>query len=50
MTYKCLSNYNLGLRSEDSTHTDEYALMGNARSFYPFSDMSPVVSHKTEES
>ena len=50
VTYKCLSNYNLGLRSEDPTHTDEYALMGNARSFYPFSDMSPVVSHKTEES
>ena len=50
VTYKCLSNYNLGLSSEDSTHTDEYALMGNARSFYPFSDMSPVVSHKTEES
>lgn len=50
VTYKCLSNYNLGLRSEDPTHTDEYALMGNARSFYPFSDMSPVVSHKTDES
>ena len=31
MTYKCLSNYNLGLRSEDPTHTDEYALMGNGR-------------------
>ena len=45
-----LSNYNLGLRSEDPTHVDEYALMGNARSFYPFSDMTPVVSHKTEES
>ena len=50
VTYKCLSNYNLGLRSEDPTHIDEYALMGNARSFYPFSDMTPVVSHKTEES
>ena len=50
VTYKCLSNYNLGLRSEDPTHTDEYALMGNARSFYPFNDMSPVVSHKIEES
>ena len=50
VTYKCLSNYNLGLRSEDSTHVDEYALMGNARSFYPFSDMTPVVSHKIEES
>lgn len=24
--------------------------MGNARSFYPFSDMTPVVSHKIEES
>lgn len=50
VTYKCLSNYNLSLRSEDSTHVDEYALMGNARSFYPFSDMTPVVSHKIEES
>ena len=50
VTYKCLSNYNLGLRSEDPSHTDEYALMGNARSFYPFSDMTPVVSHKIEES
>lgn len=50
VTYKCLSNYNLGLRSEDPTHVDEYALMGNARSFYPFSDMTPVVSHKIEES
>ena len=50
VTYKCLSNYNLGLRSEDPTHTDEFALMGNARGFYPFNDMSPVVSHKTEES
>ena len=42
VTYKCLSNYNLGLRSEDPSHTDEYALMGNARSFYPLSDMLPI--------
>ena len=50
ITYKCLSNYNLGLRSEDPTHTDEYALMGSPRAFYPYDDMSPVVSHKIEES
>lgn len=50
VTYKCLSNYNLGLRSEDRTRIDEYALMGSPRSFYPLSDMTVVVSHKIEES
>lgn len=35
ITFKVLSNYNLGLRSEDTTHTEEAALMGNNRSFYP---------------
>lgn len=50
VTYKCLSNYNLGLRSVDTTHIDEYALMGSPRSFYPQSDITTNVSHKIEES
>lgn len=50
VTYKCLSNYNLGLRCEDRSYTDEFALMGSPRSFYPITDMSTVVSHKIEES
>lgn len=48
--YKCLSNINLGLRSQDSFNTDEYALMGNARSFYPVSDISTKSSFKIPES
>ena len=35
LTYKSLSNYNLGLRSEDKTHSDEQQSIGNFRSFYP---------------
>ena len=35
VTFKCLSNSNLGLRSEDTFNTSEMALMGTARSFYP---------------
>ena len=50
VTFKCLSNYNLGLRSIDYSHVDEQALMGNPRSFYPVSDISTNVSHKIEES
>ena len=50
VTYKCLSNYNLGLRSEDRSHTDEFALMGSPRSFYPLSDISAGVSGKVGES
>lgn len=48
--YKCLSNYNLGLRSNDSFNTDEIALMGNPRSFYPLSDISTKSSAKIPES
>lgn len=33
--YKCLSNYNLGLRSEDKSFTEEINKIGNHRSFYP---------------
>ena len=50
VTFKCLSSYNLGLRSVDYSHVDEQALMGNPRSFYPVSDISTNVSHKIEES
>jgi len=45
-----LSNYNLGLRSIDNSHSDEIALMGNARKFYPLNDMSVATSNKIEES
>ena len=34
ITYKSLSNYNVGLRSEDRNNP-EYASLGNYRSFYP---------------
>ena len=50
VTFKCLSNYNLGLRSNDNSNVDEQALMGSSRSFYPVTGMSVVVSHKIEES
>ena len=50
VTFKCLSNYNLGLRSIDYSHPDEHALMGNPRTFYPASDITTNVSHKIEES
>ena len=47
--YKCISNYNLGLRSEDPFNVDEYSLMGNNRSFYPLSDISVKSSAKIPE-
>lgn len=49
-TYKCLSNYNLGLRSEDRQNVEEMALMGNARSFFPLQGMSTAPSGKIPES
>lgn len=50
VTFKVLSNYNLGLRSEDRSHNDEHALMGSVRGFYPIQDISTNVSRKIEES
>lgn len=50
ITFKVLSNYNLGLRSEDSTHTEEAALMGNNRSFYPLKSTNTFSSGKIPES
>ena len=50
LSYKCMSNYNLGLRAEDRSYTDETALMGNPRSFYPLQDTSVRSANKVEES
>ena len=50
MTYKCMSNFNLSLRSIDPFQIDEQALMGNPRSFYPLQDISTKSSNKINES
>lgn len=42
VTFPCLSSYNLGLRSLDTFHTDEMALLGSPRSFYPLSGASAI--------
>ena len=49
-TFDCLSNINLGLRSVDTTHTSEMALMGNPRSFYPLAGMSTRTGMKIADS
>lgn len=49
-TFKCLSNYNLGLRSEDRSHAEEISKMGNWRSFYPKRDINAKASGKVPES
>lgn len=50
ITYKCLSSYNLGLRSFDRSYVDEQALLGNPRGFYPASGLSIKSSNKIEDS
>lgn len=50
ITYKCLSSYNLGLRSVDDSHFDEIAIHGNPRSFYPNTSLDISPSNKIEES
>lgn len=50
MTYKCMSNFNLGLRCVDPFQIEEQALMGNPRGFYPFQDISVKSSNKIPES
>lgn len=50
ITYKCLSNYNLCLRSIDTTNVTEMSLMGNARSFYPVEEMSTSSAAKVQDS
>lgn len=50
ISFKCLSSYNLGLRSIDSFHNDEMALLGSPRSFYPLNGGSTATGNKMEES
>lgn len=50
VTYKCLSNYNIGIRSIDYSHSDEQALLGNPRGFYPNSGFNITSSGKMPES
>lgn len=50
VTFKVLSNYNLGLRALDRSNVEETALLGNPRSFYPYSDISTNASYKMNES
>ena len=50
VTFKVMSNYNLGIRSEDTQHTDEQALMGNSRSFFPLTGISADCGQKIEDS
>ena len=50
VTFKCLSSYNLGLRSVDRFHEDEMALLGSPRSFYPLNGASTATGNKMEES
>lgn len=50
ITYKCLSNRNLGLRAEDRSYPDEIALMGNPRSFYPLQDFNTRSNARIPES
>ena len=50
ITYKCLSSYNLGLRSENTSHSEEQATFGNARGFYPLHDTSIKSAYKINES
>lgn len=50
VTYKCLSNFNLGLRCLDDQRTDERALFGDVRNFYPYSQHTYGVSFKIPES
>ena len=50
ITYKCLSNYNLGLRSIDQQHAEEISMMGSPRSFYPLSGINISNGFKMPES
>lgn len=49
-TFKLLSSYNLGIRSEDRTDVEELSLMGNPKSFYPLSSINITSNSKVAES
>lgn len=49
-TYKCLSTYNLGLRSEDDSDLAEMALLSTPKSFFPHTGMDTRSAFKISES
>lgn len=50
ITFKCLSNYNLGLRAEDSSDIDLINKLGSKGSFYPLSGVNAKAGGKVPES
>ena len=50
ITWKCLSNFNLGLRSIDRQNIEEINIMGNPRSFFPNQGVNVFSSSKIAES
>lgn len=50
VTYKCLSSYNLGLRSLDYQNEVEQSLLGSPRSFFPLNGGSTSTGNKMPES
>lgn len=50
VTYKCLSNYNLGLRSENTQNYDALSKIGIPNTFYPYSGLNIKAGGKSEES
>ena len=50
VTFKCLSSYNLGLRSIDRSDEQQMSLIGNAKSFYPINGGSTSTGNKVGES
>ncbi len=49
-TFKVCSNINLAFRTLDESNSAEYALTGNARSFFPLASMSTKGENKISES
>lgn len=49
-SYRYMSNYNLSVRSIDQLHTDEMALFGSCRSFYPHAAYTDSVAWKLPDS
>lgn len=50
ITFKCYSNRNISIRSNDNSHASEKALTGLPRSFYPLSKPSTAGASKIPES
>ena len=50
VTFKCMSSFNLGVRAIDSSNTQENALLGSPRSFYPNYNISKYKVHKVPDS